>query len=108
VAALSIRVLELERLLAAERAVHAREIRDQDQRWQQVLEEVRREGQAERRKATKLAARRSAVEEREAQARAGGCARNAKLSAELKSEIGRRGAGARWARWRERHGATGK
>src|SRR5580704_8698355 len=45
VAALALRVVELERLLEAERAAHAAGVRERDERWKQFVERVRREGQ---------------------------------------------------------------
>lgn len=44
-----------------------------------------------------------ALDERQAQARAGGRARNRNLTDDEKSKIARAGAAARWAKWRELH-----
>ena len=108
VAGLVFRVLELEQTLAGERAAHAAHLRERDEQWRQRIEEVCQKARTEQRKTSKLAAKRGARREREAQARAGGRARGRNLDPKRKSEIARQGAEARWAKWRERHGATAK
>jgi len=106
VAALSLRVLELEHLLATERTAHAAQLRERDERWRQLVETVRREGQAGRNKAVRVAARKGAAEEREVQARSGGEARAEKLDPNRRTEIARMAASARWTRWRKLHGVV--
>lgn len=102
VAAVSVRCLELEHRLDEERRLHATEIKNLNAAWHDVVETVRcderRAAHAERRTATKKAV----LDERQAQARAGGRARDRKLSGEKKREIAKAAAAARWARWRKR------
>jgi len=105
VAALALHAAELEHLLGQERASHAAQLRSRDAQWRRVVEDVRRQERAAAHAARKKATRQGAVLERKAQARAGGCARDHVLTPVQKSEIGRAGAAARWARWRERQGA---
>lgn len=107
VAALALRVVELEYLVTSERAAHATEIRARDEHWRQVVERIRRDERATARKATKGAARRGANQEREARARAGGQARAERLDPVRRTEIARTAARARWRRWRERHATRG-
>lgn len=103
VARLSFRVIELEKLLDERRRTHAQELRDHDRRWRAVVEDVRREERAAAHRSGKTLSRVAALKERETLARSGGEARARTLDPERKREIGRQGARARWARWRERH-----
>jgi hypothetical protein len=105
VAALSIRCLELEHQVTTERAAHAADVRARDEQWRQVVERVRREERAAAEAERKEAARKAIQEDRTAHARAAGQARVSKLTHEERRNLGRAGAAARWARWRERQGA---
>jgi hypothetical protein len=105
VAGLALRVMELEHMLVERQLAHAAELQRRDQQWRGILELVRREertaARVERKRATKMAV----TKDRTEKARAGGRARDRALDLERKKEIGRAGAAARWARWRERHEA---
>jgi hypothetical protein len=103
VAALALRVVSLERLLADREAERLKEIREDNQRWRLVVEDVRQEERAALLKRVKKATGTAARKEREGLARSGGRARAVKLDPERRVEIARAGALARWARWRERH-----
>jgi len=104
VASLSFRVIELESRLEERQRAHSQEIRDLDRHWTQVVDDVRREDRAAQRKARTSITKKAAVNERTSMARSGGKARARSLDDDRKREIGRLGARARWARWRERHG----
>jgi hypothetical protein len=106
VAALALHAAKLERVLAAERVVHASQLRERDEQWRRMVEQVRRDERAASRKAVAAAAKNGAVQQRQMQARAGARARDAKLDGERKREIARAAALARWARWRERRGVA--
>jgi hypothetical protein len=104
VASLSFRVIELENLLGERQRAHTREICDLNVCWTQVVACVREEERAKQRKAAKSITKKAATKERTTMARSGGKARARSLDYDRKREIGRMGAQARWARWRERHG----
>jgi hypothetical protein len=104
VAVIALKAIELERLLAAERAAHAADLGRRDQRWGEIVAEVRKGERANARVERQTATRKAVREDRTARARAGGRERARRLTSEEKSEIGRRGAQERWRLWRERHG----
>jgi len=101
---LAFRVLALERQLAAERTAQAAAMSERDEQWRRHLDRVRSEERRLAREAAKKTAGRRARRERLKHAENGGRARDEKLDAHRKSEIGRQGAAARWQRWRELHG----
>jgi hypothetical protein len=103
VAGLAFRVLELEQLVAHKEAERVKKILENDRRWSQVVEDVRREERADARKRIKSVARKTVVQERHALAKRGGKARADRLPKEQRVEIAKAGARARWQKWRERH-----
>jgi hypothetical protein len=100
---LALRVMELEGLLADRRAAYAREIRENDRRWAQVVEDVRNEERSAAKKCLKTAG----LSERVNLGRQGGHERAKSLSPERRREIGRAAVAARWKKWRELHAARG-
>ncbi len=103
VASLSFQVIELENRIAERQRAHEHKLRENDRLWRQVVRDTRREERAAAGTKSDVAVRKATTELRENLARGGAAARNRKLSAERRREIGRAAAAARWARWRERH-----